>query len=234
MEKNNTNIEKNQPTKEQQDTIPISLDSDTSQHKMPPFMVFRKFIVLFKNFMKREDASQWCIFALTIAITIFTAIGIFFTKKQISIYEQTTKFDLRAYIAMKDISIASPNIGSYPNGLFRYENIGKTPAYNCRHCITILVDTIDITRNEIEKLIKEPVKGLTVGANMPIRMQVPSKIAFNDSICTNIKNGKLKFYIFGSIFYDDIFKEKHFAHFCGLYLPTNGDTNIRPEYSDAN
>jgi hypothetical protein len=168
-------------------------------------------------------------------IALFISIGAaVFAFWQGCVARDTETRQLRAYVILKGITIVKPTIGSTYIGAITYENGGVTPAYNCRHWIRAYLDTVEITREKIESLVFDPIKGFALGSNTPITQNSYWLHAFNKEACDYVSTGYVKIYIFGSIFYDDIFHIPHFTHFCGSYDPNTGTTTARTEYSDAN
>lgn len=185
-------------------------------------------------FLKDPVAPVWIYAFLTLIIVTISTISTCFTVRQISIYERATKYDLRAYLTIKDVNIIMPKIGTSNMGWVEYENIGKTPAYELKHHIATLFDTC-ITAHAIASINKPfNYAGFVFGPNNPIRQDLEFGRIFTADDYSIVMQGKGKLYAIGNIVYEDIFHQQHFTRFCGEWVPKTGKTLIIPEYFNAN
>ncbi len=84
-----------------------------------------------KKFIKRDDATEWIMIWLTLAIVGFTGVSVYFTCNQISIYKEATRTDLRAYVVVDSFMVyLAPEQKVVLSWYMR--NFGKTPALNVR------------------------------------------------------------------------------------------------------
>lgn len=158
------------------------------------------------------------------------------SKRIAASQEKFAKIETRAYIAIKSVFVYPPHPDSLKNGYAIYENIGKTPANNCRHWMETGLYAGTLKREAIEKLIIEPKLGSSVGANTPVTLFISKerRYKFTKADCDSINNGLLKLYILGAVFYDDVYNEHHHTHFLGVYDPKTAQTIRNNLYGDAN
>lgn len=148
--------------------------------------------------------------------------------------EYFAKVETRAYISITSITISKPQPDSITHVNAIYMNVGKTPANNCRSYFKPMLVNYDMTREEIKSKIIEPKVGFTCGVNMQVPIHTMRNFNLTEFSCDSIKNGSLKLYVFGTIFYNDVFFKPHYTNFCGLLNENTIDVTRINIFSDAN
>jgi hypothetical protein len=163
-----------------------------------------------------------------------------FAQRQLDEINHTRSLDERAWITIDDFIIQS-NMAEHPNMIYVTpvaKNIGRTPAINCAVLVSSTFDTNAIKRiTTIQNpaayhdraTIVEP--GKTVGFDPE-----PNDFTFYPTDFKIRKESPL--YIYGTVFYDDIFGQHHWVQFgCGIvqfspslklyFLPNNSCDDVQ-------
>jgi len=157
----------------------------------------------------KKFTSHQAIVLLTIFLAIFAGISVIFTKKQISIYEETTKLDLRAYTVIENVRMDAFNVDEKVGIGFDIRNIGKTPAYKVKQ----------ITRFENRPFEDEDIlstqtpttnEGVVIGTGLFYHQSSRGFILTNDRFIA-INNEQDTLYVMIVITYEDIFSEQHYT-----------------------
>jgi len=155
----------------------------------------------------------------------------------IAMQERFAKIENRAYVIIKDgyVGFISSN-SRIPSGYVEFENVGKTPAKEMEMVLAVGCDT-SLSIEKINELLRYKsdimISKRDFGPNAPKRQEFPVEHKLAEEYPTII-SGKLKLFGFVNIEYADIFGDRHFTHFCCVYNPETGKSNILPIYNDSN
>lgn len=148
-------------------------------------------------------------FTLVLAICAISADKIY--NQQLAVYKNqlnVQKLDQRAWVTVFDIQVEkTPSGKTYFKVL--YKNTGKTPALEVNACIAYTSYF-----HEIPDFDKEPSN--SSGQMSPGGTFNTSTISKPLSVrdINRIKNGQIPLYIFGTIWYKDIYDVHHWTQFC--------------------
>jgi hypothetical protein len=157
------------------------------------------------------------------------------SKSIAEMQKEFTKKELRAYINISKERIT----GSYTNQdiiyFIDYTNTGKTPAFEIIGSANVKHGGTGVYENEIS-IYNKPNKGdfcsiAGAGATGSIGMGCKDKLCGIDS--SVLHNGTQDFYIYGSIFYKDIFGDRHRTRFCYKYSFARNIFSTYKRYNDS-
>jgi len=147
--------------------------------------------------------------------------------------DRNTKMELRAYLAIDSMKIRNITI----NGIeliLKIMNTGKTPAYNIVLVFAGKPDGTGIYKKEMDELIKHrsDTNAEMHGNGMSFTLEYTLHLGDNPIVNQQIISGEKDFYIYGIIFYDDIFKIRHRTRFCYRFynMPPLGCKYITYKY----
>lgn len=167
-----------------------------------------------KRFMKKDDASQWTLAALTLAIALLTLGTNYFACEQIKIYEKATHIENRAYLSiLKPIYRTNPRVLSIP-----IRNAGHTKAVGCFLNYSLVHQNIELKSN-LTAIMQE-----TIGADSEndITFIEPFR-PLDPELFYKIMKGEDTLYFVGNIIYRDVFGERDSIPFRILCIGSNGD-----------
>lgn len=124
----------------------------------------------------------------------------------------------RAYLGMVSMIIEHPMI---PNEKFpvkvTFKNSGHTPAYDVSVQGYFSYETEPFHNFPSEKTSGNPI---SIGLVLP---NEPALVTFWDKMTVEhikeVNNGTLTVYLFGYLYYRDVFDKHHISRFCGMYSP---------------
>jgi len=129
--------------------------------------------------------------------------------RSIRITQDQMRLDERAWITISEITIATDPPAPPHRLLIHYHNSGKTPGLNgCAR-----VDQAD-SLERIPTMDKEPVPGKCPTLTLSPQGGVTSEIALEETSATVGADGRRSAYLYGTIWYDDIFRRGHWSQFC--------------------
>lgn len=176
---------------------------------------------LIKKFMKRDDASEWTMVALTFAIVMLTLVTVYFNCAQINQSERFSVIESRAYIRYNGITDFSYwTVGENGNALSSILNVGKTPAYHVYSISKFKYGEVEEGDwDNVNALTKN---GVTLGAGQDMKIQAITSFAItiDDTIKVykSMTDKSLTLFIFGKVWYDDAFGNPHWIRYCQGYL----------------
>ncbi|NCA75049.1 MAG: hypothetical protein EOM90_01825 [Alphaproteobacteria bacterium] len=142
-----------------------------------------------------------------------------FTKRSDSASEEFRKIELRAYLSIKEMIINDFLKDKTLTGSIIIENVGKTPAKKVRFIWGPKYNKNFLYHADFER-IKKFDTAYGVGLHSGVPLNVGIKIDDTTPLDSlSIVKKKTKFYIFGIIFYEDIFGERHANKFAMVYDP---------------
>lgn len=179
-----------------------------------------------KVFMKREDATQWIMVFLTLAIVLFTSVTSFFTCRQIRIYEKATHADLRAYLFCASNEYGTSYFSNTDKVRIRFRNYGHTPALKPRVQSESRAFAGEFPDSPPYSSNADTVPDVPViGERETVTDIYPFK-DLTDTTLQSLVSGKAVMYLYGTVRYEDIFHERYCLHFCYRLDPTNGATKF--------
>lgn len=190
-----------------------------------------------------QAAPSWALVRLTYVAVILSFISNGLTCWQASIYKDTTRTDLRAYMAFLPDSARLPMIGKFEEGrpiqieigkpmkgFYFLKNLGKTPAYNVTDTASLqIIKQSDVTRPIDAKIGAAVVCGSDMQLYRPVETIPVTELNWKD-----INNGERVICLSGRVSYQDIFGDRHFTSFCFQYVLIHGRFFPWKEYNDAN
>jgi len=117
-----------------------------------------------------------------------------------------------------------------------FTNTGNTPAINVSAVYTVLSGTKDFdVVSYVESHTGRFDRGIPSRGPVPPNATVLVKALYGEAItedtAAKVKNGKLVFYVFGDITYDDIFGERHQTRYCFIVDPATAGLRTYKEYN---
>lgn len=157
------------------------------------------------------------------------------SKKIAEMQEKFSKAELRAYLAIENFKLITFQSNKSITYEIYFTNTGKTPAYEITNTFGNKIGGTGIYDNEIsnvERPIKEnEIDMLGSGLNNKITIYHSDILSKTDS--TLVHSEQKYFFIFGSIFYKDIFGDRHRTRFCRVYLASENIFYAYKHYNDA-
>jgi hypothetical protein len=143
------------------------------------------------------------------------------TQEQLKEMHDQKVMDERAWMFPSDYAVTW--LSNHLELTVKFKNTGKTPAFNFNQRsaqIQILppYDEYNLPpqlRNDIPEYDTEPIVRFqgTVAPNQTITLDPKPNMPFNDfDLKTNL-------YIYGTVWYDDVFNQHHWTRFCARYSP---------------
>jgi hypothetical protein len=134
------------------------------------------------------------------------------TENQLRQMQKDSILDERAWVVPFEV-IANPSQDNSGSMYFyvNYKNTGKTPAINAQ---CILGESADLNKIKISKIERpNPPANSAMIAPDAANHSTTEEAPIPKDIVQSIKSG-MPFYIFGTIWYDDIFGRHHWTQFC--------------------
>jgi len=158
------------------------------------------------------------------------------SKKIAALQEIFTKIELRPYVMIDSIF---PIIAVNQN--FKYivymSNSGKTPAYKATINCSFKFSKTGVYEDNINKINRPPVNDAiyeTLGNGNKDMINCIFRTMINTMIFNKIRSGEITLYLFGCIFYEDIFGDEHQTCFCWRYAPLENRFYTYERYNYAN
>jgi hypothetical protein len=203
---NEQNDPTNQPKNEESANSQINNASDTPPAKLQSSASESK--------QGRRERRLHLIFAAVIAIAavVYTTAAIW----QLRLFSRQVTVEQRAWVGINAIRIRTEFRPEEPIRFeVRSENTGRTPALNVVIKKIVSSDppnqeTIDIPIDELEptKIVISPGNKFS-GLTKPVRL--------TETEIEAIKENRARIYIFGTIYYEDIFDRGHKTTYCAFY-----------------
>lgn len=173
--------------------------------------------------------------AVSIIQNFQTREALQYTRESMDRSDRVNKLDMRAYIAVTEISFHQFEIGKQIAMDVRIMNTGKTPAHHISWCGMMGFGGLGMEENKIdEAIINHPhEENFVLGGFVPfVQKHVLSKNITNGEYA-KIMDGSLALFIYGEFVYVDVFGEKHFTHYCMLYDAILRSFYMYGHYNDA-
>ena len=184
----------------------------------------------------RHNGIQSIIALLTLfalgAYIVFSSIQSCQTKKMIL----SDRVKTRAYIEFSDFTIDNFKIGEKIIYVLSAKNVGFTPAFNVKMIGKIKIATIGVTKSEIDYItnVKNAIgEGSNKSAGTEFSIDFTPGIILNDSDYKSIINEQNFFYIYGCVFYNDIFGVDHWHRFYLSYVQSTDRFTECIKYNDT-
>lgn len=133
------------------------------------------------------------------------------------------KTTVRPYVVKEAMTLLSvPVAGSKVKTKLVMKNCGRTPALNIKLWGKVALSSTEPKQREDEwrrKASKMPDHMGEAGSDMPRATYVESDAPISEQQVEKINKSSLRVYVYGSIVYEDIFKNVHATDFCGHYRP---------------
>jgi hypothetical protein len=149
-------------------------------------------------------------------LAIGIAIGVYCTTvEQVRIQEKFGRIEARAYICYDDIASYRLRINKPKKIEINFINTGKTPAHEFRSesKVMILDTPKEVSQIDVDNITTSKKKGRVVGTGQTL-------IVVTDTCCLSLEDslsifrGKKCMFVYGRIFYEDVFGEPHFTNYC--------------------
>jgi hypothetical protein len=146
---------------------------------------------------------------------------------------ETFRLDQRAWVAPIEVITPILKVGASPTFGFLISNTGKTPALRHRNIVVYRV-----LPKEQKFVADYPnIKSSSTSAILPgarMGISVPSERIVTQADIEELRTGAKILYVYGQLFYDDVFKQSHYTRFC-VYLHTDlSSFQSCDTYNDAN
>ncbi|TSA24590.1 hypothetical protein D4R75_01150 [bacterium] len=154
-----------------------------------------------QQFMVRQDAAEWTMAVLTFFIVVLTLATTWFNCHQISIYEESTHSDLRAYLQV--LNPRDDRFNEQPILWISIVNFGKTPATNVSVAPTFSLWIRDILPIEPTFYKRDASRGFMIAPNETLYVPLRHSLDFWREDTTSTAQA------FGVVYYDDHRGEAH-------------------------
>ncbi|KAB2922143.1 MAG: hypothetical protein F9K22_12390 [Bacteroidetes bacterium] len=156
----------------------------------------------FENSIKSSDETT----RRSIAIAE-SALSI--SKQSVAAQEKMSKIGMRGYISTYEVLDFRFSVGEQPKVLIQIKNDGKTPAHNIVSS-SIVKTGSGVYQEEIDKIKKTyTAHGITLGAGNSHSILAVNEYDWRAIDSLNVSNGRLQIYVYGKIWYRDVFGENH-------------------------
>lgn len=156
--------------------------------------------------------------------------------KNIEITQQNIILDQRAWVGPVAARIVTLKENSLAKFTIEFRNSGKTPALKLETNVGVaaylssdkFVPRYDVRSSSTQNSISV-IQPTEVFESSP-----ESGAVVSGRILADIKTGRVAYYVFGRITYEDIFQQKRFTHFCFYIKPDLTGLSSCNTYNDAN
>lgn len=158
------------------------------------------------------------------------------TKRVLDSSIDASRLDQRAWVTVKAVNVSNVlQVGQHPTATVFIENTSKSPAVNLKisHNIAYSKGPLPLGRMTFQE---PPEKGIGVLApstqNTP---SVASSLAMTEETIAAFKSRGLRFYVYGRIEYNDIFRRPHQTEYCfeAVSGSTTGQANACTQWNTA-
>jgi hypothetical protein len=143
------------------------------------------------------------------------------TAIQWSDFRHNFKIDERAWIGIKTIDLSEPSAGEALRCEIKMVNSGKTFALDITGPGFLQTSRIGLqdaiaSAHVSNRIPYTHVLFPSIDENMPFKTDSP----LTAEQASSVSLGTLQVYVFGDIYYRDIFGDRHVTHYCGHYVTT--------------
>lgn len=141
-------------------------------------------------------------------------------QAQLNEMKRASQLDERAWVfsSIEDNSVVVQSNSCVI--MIRFKNIGKTPAINIGTIENSTADVADV--KDVDPKVEGVRSSLAPGDNINMPYQIPNNLVLK------LQDGK-PIYVFGTIYYDDIFGMEHWTQFC-YSIFNEGRTTLQPNF----
>jgi len=188
--------------------------------------------------MRKPDPFDLALYGLI--ITVFVAFIYWFQLRSmqdsVEPARRNMQIDQRAWLGVTEVAVA-PQLreGVMFNPTAYAANSGKTPALN----VTQIAGWKKVPAGEqidcaYEVSTSKPINEGVIQPNAKRELSPAFSGALSKEVADELTSGRFRFYMFGKITYDDIFRSRHETTFC-MRLDTAGNAAFSPfgPYNDA-
>jgi hypothetical protein len=153
-----------------------------------------------------------------------------------ALMRRSARQQLRAYVSGLPDFIQSFDETHSPYANFTLRNLGQTPAHNLTHRADIAAFPFPLPDHfRLPKLSQPGAPATVLFPNVPIIGRCVKPTPFAPDELAGIRNRSMRIYIFGEIFYRDVFNKRRHSTFCvSLYIADEAIlekmTSNSPEY----
>lgn len=149
------------------------------------------------------------------------------TERQVRIAKKTAYRQMRAYL-----TVEGGQAGFDKDGVLTVspalKNVGQTPAHNVRFFADAALLTVkEADHRSFEVAKHEGLSLMTIGGSEPQLMRIPLQRdrATPAQVADCLTNSPLKLFVFGQVYYNDVFGKPHVTKFCRFveWGPINKD-----------
>ncbi len=186
-------------------------------------------------------AVVWSLFYTHRAVTVGMRAAVA-AEASIASAKENARRELRAYLFVRPKSVENFGSGKSPVIHMDYDNAGQTPAYRVRMTGNLMLMEHPIEGDfNLVPPTGEPhsIVNIYPGADMKTLARFHLNINKAEVEAVTTKDGKIRLYAIGVIYYDDIFETPCTTKFCfscfpedlALAIGKSGEVQIRIEYS---
>jgi hypothetical protein len=143
--------------------------------------------------------------------------GVALTRKSVEDAARSFQVGERAWLTVKEISI-EVNVGGESRITARFTNTGKTPALHVR-VVTRVQWGPSATEKPDFHYSETDAEGESIVSPTGETAIEETKWAPSPADVENLKSGKMALFVFGSVYYKDIFNRPHRTDYCGKFSP---------------
>lgn len=172
---------------------------------------------------------------LSILNVVIAMIATYVAVRALQTTRETMMLDERAWVGLSKTDSFTLAADAPIQAQFVLANSGKSPALKITHLVrSRVLDAGQQFTPDYLPQAEQSAYVLQPGATMAVGIQSPAAVP-KDSI-NGVTTGKLVLYIYGRIWYRDIFDRQHESTFCSMMKPRNGVPALVacPFYNTAN
>jgi hypothetical protein len=169
---------------------------------------------------RQYKLAQWEIVLLTGSIivtllaVIAAAIAARSAQQSVAVAQDTARRELRAYVSGRPNFIVSFSNAIPARAHYEISNGGSTPAYNLRNAAGIDVFPYPLPKDfkfpDVE-VVKD--NSVTLFSASPLQGIISARRVFTDDEISRVLSGECRLYVWGTIIYEDIFKNPQITKF---------------------
>jgi hypothetical protein len=158
------------------------------------------------------DRFAFLLVAFTAGLFAATVALWYATRDLVLSAEKTAERQLRAYVAITEITVENIDSREAPIVDIHWKNVGQTPAYDFTIWANLSLREAERTDFPTDSL--PPISKISLGAGMGGLTQIrSSKGPLSPATLAALRDGIAIFYVFGTLAYTDIFGVSRFTNF---------------------
>lgn len=184
-----------------------------------------------KKYFNEKHLLDYFIALFTLFAAIATSCAAYYTYEQWIVSKDIERRQLRAYMSMGSHHEKKIIAGAPPVVNLTIKNAGQTPAYDVSECEFLEIRSInsEIKSEEFKYCAKNIIESdgsLGPGLDEIIVRTSKSPVLTQKDFDEISPNSNKRVFVWGTIYYKDVFNERHYQNFCIIVDNIIGDSQV--------